>query len=111
MKPGSAASLVLLGILAGCSPRSEDASPPHADWVIKSQVVFVAADGKTARAAPKQPLRLWVPYVVGDIYGAPNAGELAPVVLQPDLSFTINLNLRYVRRRMRWCRPPFRSNG
>jgi hypothetical protein len=30
--------------------------------------------------------------VVGDLYGAPNAGELAPVSLKPDLSFTLDLN-------------------
>jgi hypothetical protein len=30
--------------------------------------------------------------VVGDIYGAPNAGELAPVTFKPDLSFVLDLN-------------------
>jgi hypothetical protein len=34
-----------------------------------------------------------MPYVVGDIYGSPNAGELLPVTLRPDLSFKLNLNL------------------
>jgi hypothetical protein len=33
-----------------------------------------------------------VPYVVGDLYGAPNAGELAPVTFKPDLSFVLDLN-------------------
>jgi hypothetical protein len=87
----------VLAVIAGCSPRSEDASPPHSEWIIAAQVAFYEADAKTVRPAPKYPLRLWVPYVVGDIYGAPNAGELAPVVLHPDLSFTIDLNRRYVR--------------
>ena len=33
-----------------------------------------------------------MPYVVGDIYGDPNEGELAPVTLKPDLSFSLDLN-------------------
>jgi hypothetical protein len=37
-------------------------------------------------------LRLWVPYVVGDLYGSPNAGEISPTALNPDLSFTLDLN-------------------
>lgn len=93
----SICACALLAVSAGCGPRSEDAAPPHPDWIIKSSVVFYEADARTLRSAPKGPLRLWVPYVVGDIYGAPNAGELAPVVLKPDLSFTINLNVRYLR--------------
>ena len=93
----SISACAVLAICGGCGPRSEDAAPPHPDWIIKSRVAFYEADAKTVRPAPKEPLRLWVPYVVGDIYGAPNAGELAPVVLQPDLSFTINLNVRYLR--------------
>jgi hypothetical protein len=93
----SISACALLAVSAGCSPRSEDAAPPHSDWIINSHVAFYEADAKTPRSAPSEPLRLWVPYVVGDIYGAPNAGELAPVVLQPDLSFTIDLNVRYLR--------------
>ena len=30
--------------------------------------------------------------MVGDIYGAPNDGELAPVTFKPDLSFVLDLN-------------------
>ena len=30
--------------------------------------------------------------MVGDLYGAPNAGELAPVTFKPDLSFVLDLN-------------------
>jgi hypothetical protein len=100
MNPRSAlpiAASLLLVVLGGCGPRSEDASPPHADWIIKSQVAFYEADLKTPRPPPKEPLRLWVPYVVGDIYGSPNEGEIAPVELRPDLTFTINLNVRHLR--------------
>ncbi len=87
----------LLVVLGGCGPRSEDAEPPHPDWIIKSQVAFYEADFKTPRPALKEPMRLWVPYVGGDIYGSPNEGELAPVVLNSDLTFTLNLNTRYLR--------------
>jgi hypothetical protein len=60
--------------------------------VLESRVAFYEKDGKTPREAPKENLRLWVPYVVGDLYGAPNAGELEPVGLKPDLSFSLDLN-------------------
>ncbi len=93
----ASASLGLLVLLGSCTPASEDATPPHPDWIIKTQVAFYENDHKTLRSAPHEHLRLWMPYVVGDIYGSPNAGEIAPVVLQPDLAFTLNLNLRYLR--------------
>ena len=78
--------------LSACSAPEEPAAPVREDWVLKSHVAFVAADGKTPRQAPAERLRLWVPYVVGDLYGAPNAGELAPVTFKPDLSFVLDLN-------------------
>jgi len=84
-------------LLAGCAPKSEDADPPHEDWIIESQVVFPEKDGRSARPAPTERLRLWVPYIVGDFYGQQNAGEIAPVELRANLSFTINLNLGYNR--------------
>jgi hypothetical protein len=92
-----AASSALLALLAACTPASEDATPPHPDWIIKSHVAFYASDRKTLRTAPRESLRLWMPYVVGDIYGSPNEGEIAPVVLQPGHDFTLNLNIRYTR--------------
>ena len=78
--------------LSACSAPEEPAAPVREDWVLKSHVAFLAADGKTPREAPAERLRLWVPYVVGDLYGAPNAGELAPVTFKPDLSFVLDLN-------------------
>jgi hypothetical protein len=85
--------LLLLVLVCACEKSSDDAKPPHEDWIVESRVVFVEADGRTPRAAPKEPLRLWMPYVVGDLYGSPNAGEISPVTLRPDLTFTVNLNL------------------
>jgi hypothetical protein len=87
-----ALSLCLTASLCACGAREEAAPPQRMDLVIQSHLAFLEADGKTPRAAPKESLRLWMPYVVGDIYGAPNAGELAPVTLGPDMSFTVNLN-------------------
>jgi hypothetical protein len=97
MKARSMWWLPLLVLLASCARKSDDVVPPHEDWVIRSHVAFLEADGKTPRSTPRQPLRLWMPYVVGDIYGSPNAGELVPVDLAPDLSFTLNLNLGHLR--------------
>ncbi len=91
MNPRVAAVSLLLS-LAACSAPKEPVAPVREDWVLESHVAFVEADGKTPRDAPAESLRLWVPYVVGDLYGAPNAGELAPVTFNPDLSFVLDLN-------------------
>jgi hypothetical protein len=94
---GWIAALAAIVALSSCSKPSDDVEPPNPEWIVRSHVVFMAADGKTPTPVPKQPVRLWVPYVVGDIYGSPNAGELVPVELQPDMSFTLNLNLKHLR--------------
>jgi len=90
MRPLTALTILL--VLSACARREEPPAPPRVDWVLESHVAFLAADDRTPRPAPAQKLRLWVPYVVGDIYGAPNAGELAPVTFKPDLSFVLDLN-------------------
>ena len=82
--------LTFLLWLAGCGEAPQE--PQRPDWVLQTRVVFVEADGKTPRAAPKEDLRLWMPFVVGDIYGDPNEGELADAALKPDLSFSLDLN-------------------
>jgi hypothetical protein len=94
---GWVAALAAIAALSSCSKPSDDVDPPNPEWIVRSHVAFLEADGRTPRAAPKQPVRLWVPYVVGDIYGSPNAGEMAPVELEPDMSFTLNLNLKHLR--------------
>ena len=97
MNARGACGLILLATLSGCEPESFDAEPPHSDWVTHSHVVFYSSDGKTVEPPPKEPVRLWVPYVVGDIYGSPNEGEIQPVDLKPDMSFTLNLNLGHLK--------------
>jgi hypothetical protein len=87
----------LSALLSACAPKSEDAVPPHEDWIIESQVTFPEKDGHSAKPGRNEPLRLWVPYVVGDIYGSPNAGEITPVDLRANLTFTMNLNLGYLK--------------
>ena len=91
MKIRVAAVAVLLSLTA-CTAREEPAAPKREDWVLRSHVAFLEADGKTSRPTPAESLRFWVPYVVGDLYGAPNAGELAPVTFNADLSFVLDLN-------------------
>jgi hypothetical protein len=84
--------LTSLAALSACGSREEAPAPQRPDWVLQSRVVFFEADGKTARPSPKEDLRLWMPFVVGDIYGDPNEGELADATLKPDLSFSLDLN-------------------
>src|SRR5688572_15071148 len=78
-------------LLAACA-KQEDPPPEQPSLILQSHVAFYEADGKTLRPAPKEPLRIWAPYLVGDIYGSPNEGEIVAVKLQPDLSFSMNLN-------------------
>ena len=92
MKLRVAVLLLLSAALGSCGAPKEEGPAPLSHLIINSHVTFVGADGKTLREAPKEPLRLWMPYVVGDFYGAPNAGELVPVELRPDMSFSVNLN-------------------
>src|ERR1041385_496266 len=82
-------------LLGACAPKTEDADPPHTQWIVDAAVTFPVKDGHSARPAQGEQLRLWVPYIVGDLYGSPNAGEIAPVELRANLTFTMNLNLGY----------------
>lgn len=97
MQARAASLIAVIFLLAGCEPRSDNAEPPHADWVLRTHVAFLEADGRTAREPPREKLRVWMPYVVGDLYGSPNAGEISPVELDPELGFTLNLNLGHLK--------------
>jgi hypothetical protein len=79
-------------MLVACGKRADAPPPQQPALIVQSHVAFYEADGKTLREAPKEPLRIWAPYLVGDIYGSPNEGEIVPVALQSDLSFSMNLN-------------------
>jgi hypothetical protein len=81
---------LLLVALAACG--KQEPPPMKPSLVIQSRVVFVEADGKTPRAAPSEPLRIWAPSLVGDLYGSPNEGEIVPAQLQKDMTFTMDLN-------------------
>jgi len=87
-RPGA---LLVLGLLwlSGCHKPQ----PVRADWIIHSQLVFLSADLATARPAlaPAQ-IRLFFPYIAGDIYGPPTTGDFLNPALGPDNRFEIDLN-------------------
>jgi hypothetical protein len=88
--PARVALTVALSILAGCRGREP---PRHPEWIIHAQLVFRARDSVTPRPAPPPgSYRLWFPYVIGDLYGAPGAGELQHPVLDRQGRFTLDLN-------------------
>lgn len=87
---GPVAAALFAVVLAACGKQESPAEEPT--LVVRSRVVFVEADGKTPRAAPSEPLRVWAPSLVGDLYGSPNEGEIVPVDLKKDLTFTMNLD-------------------
>ncbi|HUN26853.1 MAG TPA: hypothetical protein VMU67_11120 [Steroidobacteraceae bacterium] len=78
--------------LAACH-RGGHSSEYHADWVIRSRVVFLSADLAHLRPEPPRgSFRLWFPYVIGDLYGAPGTGDFVAASVHPDLTFAIDLN-------------------
>jgi hypothetical protein len=84
------ALLVLLLLGPGACAK---APPPRAEWVIHSQLVFLADDGMTQLPPPPQTqFRLFFPYIAGDIYGAPTTGDFLNPTLRPDYHFEIDLN-------------------
>jgi len=86
-RPVLACALLALG---ACHGRSAEY---HADWVIRSRVLFLSADlSKPRPEPPRGSFRLWFPYVIGDLYGAPGTGDFVAGTVHPDLTFEIDLN-------------------
>jgi hypothetical protein len=84
------AGLAAVGLLAGCG-RSEPES--HHGLVLHSRVQFFAADLQTARdPLPRNTFRLFFPYIAGDLYGPATTGDFIHPVINPDLSFDIDLS-------------------
>jgi hypothetical protein len=82
--------VLVLAALSACHPSPP---PPHADWIIHSQLVFLSADLKTERTPlDRAGFRLFFPYIAGDIYGSPTTGDFINPALEPDYHFTIDLN-------------------
>jgi hypothetical protein len=84
-------ALWVVTALVACG-RQDPVPPPEPTLIFDSHVVFVEADGRTPRDAPRDPQRIWMPMVVGDMYGSPNEGEPVPITLKPDRSFRLDLN-------------------
>lgn len=91
MKKARGFAWVAFAALTACGGRNAE-PPAKPALIFDSRVVFVAADGRTPRAAPRESLRIWAPLLVGDLYGSPNEGEVVPMLLRPDLTFRLDLN-------------------
>lgn len=87
---GLVAPALFVAALVACGKQETPAEEPT--LVVQSRVVFVEDDARTPRTAPSETLRIWAPSLVGDLYGSPNEGEIVPVELKKDLTFTLNLN-------------------
>jgi hypothetical protein len=89
---------VVLWLVAFALAACSRAPAPRADWVIEGKVEFRAADRITPRAAPPVlELRLWMPWVVGDVFGTPKEGEIGRVALDTDYRFQLDLNALQAR--------------
>lgn len=83
-RAGAAVAVVALAaLLAGLTGCSR--GPHHPDWVIHSSLEIVGP-------APAGGYRLVFPYIVGDLYGSPNTGDLAVPVSRTRDGFTLDLN-------------------
>jgi hypothetical protein len=86
--------LCALGVLAltACDRLGSHADG-RSDWVIRTRLVFTAADLGTARPAmPLSQFRLVFPYILGDLYGTPGTGDFFSPVLSRNYAFEIDLN-------------------
>lgn len=90
MMKGSLCAILAVWVLTACGSR-DSVPAPEPKLAFDSRVVFVEAD-KAPRPAPKIPLRIWAPTLVGDIYGSPNEGAALEIALKTDLTFRMDLN-------------------
>jgi hypothetical protein len=80
--------LTLLAV-GGCGKPVEH----HPEWVIRSRLVFLSEDlGSERTPVPVGEFRLVLPYIAGDIYGAPTTGDYINAVVGADYRFEIDLN-------------------
>ncbi len=87
MSPSAALLLLALAACSGSAPEQ------RSDWVIRSQVVFVSEDlQREMPPLPLEAIRLWCPFVVGDLYGSVNTGDFINARVNADYSFEIDLN-------------------
>jgi hypothetical protein len=87
--------ILLVALLAACSEPSPE---PRADWVLQAQVRFYTEDLQAEREPlPAGSYRLWCPYIVGDLYGAPDTGDLIQPVPNPDGTVVVDLNVGHER--------------
>ena len=86
------AAPAVLALLSACHAAHENREPDP-QWLIRSQLVFVGPDLVVERSRPpRDSLRLWFPYVSGDLYGPPSIGALVESVIDPNYHFEIDLN-------------------
>jgi hypothetical protein len=79
-----------LALLAGCGHGAHAGRPA---WVIHSRLVFLTANLATALPPPPfKSFRLWFPFVIGDLYGAPGTGDFVGAAVHPDGTVDIDLN-------------------
>lgn len=89
-----------LGILAAAlmAACSEPSPEPRADWILHAQVRFYTEDLQAEREPlPAGSYRLWFPYIVGDLYGAPDTGDLIQPTPEPDGTLVVDLNAGHER--------------
>jgi len=81
---------LVLAVLSACHQAPP---PPRADWIIHSQLVFLADDLTSALPPlPQNRFRLFFPYIAGDIYGQPTTGDFLNPTLRADYHFDVDLN-------------------
>lgn len=85
---------VLLAVLSILALTACDRVPSdRPEWVIRSKLVFLSDDfGSERSPLAVGKFRLLFPYIAGDIYGPPTAGDFPHPVIGADYQFQIDLN-------------------